>query len=231
MIKGLIDAYDLICSEGTNSLLDLVDLYWVIAGYGGETANAITKKLQVNRAVQISDSSGKVETKQVELPIEGRIEWLKLLRKDIFHFGMGVDTDSERLGNAPSGVALKFQYAMFHLKINGILPEIKKALKSFFWFLIEDCNRKNTTEYDVNQLEFRLNLSSITDDMEVVNMINASKGIVSEKTLLAQHPFVQDVNSEMEAVKKERIVENGKTGDSTENKTTGGRKKRTPKNV
>ena len=41
MIKGLIDAYDLICSEGTNSLLDLVDLYWVIAGYGGETANEI----------------------------------------------------------------------------------------------------------------------------------------------------------------------------------------------
>lgn len=234
MIKGLIDAYDLICSEGTNSLLDLVELYWVIAGYGGETANLIAKKLQVNRAVQISDSSGKVETKQVELPIEGRIQWLQLLRKDIFHFGMGVDTDSERLGNAPSGVSLKFQYAMFHLKINGILPEIKKALKSFFWFLTEDCNRKNGTEYNVNQLDFRLNLSSITDDLEVVNMINASKGIVSEKTLLAQHPFVQDVNSEMEAVKKEkqeRIVENGKAGYDAENKTTGERKRRTSKNV
>ncbi|NDO46211.1 phage portal protein [Clostridium sp. MD294] len=204
MIKGLVDAYDLICSEGTNSLLDLVELYWVIAGYGGETANAITKKLQVNRAVQISDASGKVETKQVHLPIEGRIEWLKLLRKDIFHFGMGVDTDSERLGNAPSGVSLKFQYAMFNLKINGIIPEIKKALKEFFWFLIEDNNRKNGTEYDVNQLDFRLNLNSITDDIETVNMITASKGIVSEKTLLAQHPFVQDVNSEMEAIKQEK---------------------------
>ena len=37
-IKGLIDAYDYISSEGTNNLLDLVELYWVIQGYGGETA-------------------------------------------------------------------------------------------------------------------------------------------------------------------------------------------------
>ncbi len=227
MIKGLVDAYDLICSEGTNSLLDLVELYWVIAGYGGETANAITKKLQVNRAVQISDASGKVETKQVHLPIEGRIEWLKLLRKDIFHFGMGVDTDSERLGNAPSGVSLKFQYAMFNLKINGIIPEIKKALKEFFWFLIEDNNRKKGTEYDVNKLDFKLNMNGITDDMETVNMITASKGIVSEKTLLAQHPFVQDVNSEMEAIKQEKERnenydadgENGQAG-TVQNKRT-----------
>ena len=30
-IKGLIDAYDLISSEGTNNFLDLVELYWMIA--------------------------------------------------------------------------------------------------------------------------------------------------------------------------------------------------------
>ncbi len=39
-IKGLIDGYDMISSGGVNSLLDLVDLYWVIQGYGGETASA-----------------------------------------------------------------------------------------------------------------------------------------------------------------------------------------------
>ncbi|MBR4934893.1 MAG: phage portal protein, partial [Anaerotignum sp.] len=65
LVKGLIDAYDYISSEGTNNLLDMVDLYWVIQGYGGETASAVARKLQVNKAVQISDSSGSVEAKQV----------------------------------------------------------------------------------------------------------------------------------------------------------------------
>ena len=88
-VKGLIDAYDLISSQGTNDLLDLVTLYWSIQGYGGETAGTIARKLQVNRAVNITDSQGSIDAKQVDLPVTGRIEWLKMLRRDIFNFGMG----------------------------------------------------------------------------------------------------------------------------------------------
>ncbi|MBQ2879649.1 MAG: phage portal protein [Anaerotignum sp.] len=203
-VKGLIDAYDYISSEGTNNLLDMVDLYWVIQGYGGETAGAVAKKLQVNKAVQISDSSGSVEAKQVELPVEGRLDWMKMLRKDIFHFGMGVDTDSDDWGRAASGVALKFQYAMFYLKINGIMPEIRKAVKEFFRFVVEDRNREQGTDWNWKDIIVTLNTNSITDDLETMQIIQASKGIVSEKTLLGRHPFVEDVNSEMEQLERER---------------------------
>ena len=204
LVKGLIDAYDYISSEGTNNLLDLVDLYWVIQGYGGETAAAVARKLQINKAVQISDSSGSVEAKQVELPVEGRLAWMRALRKDIFHFGMGVDTDSDDWGRAASGVALKFQYAMFYLKINGIVPEIKRAVKEFFRFAVEDMNRRNGTDRDWKEILVTLNTNGITDDMEVMQIIKESKDIVSEKTLLGKHPFVEDVNSEMEQLERER---------------------------
>ncbi len=204
LVKGLIDAYDYISSEGTNNLLDLVDLYWVIQGYGGETANAIARKLQINKAVQISDSSGRVEAKQIDLPVEGRLDWMQALRKDIFHFGMGVDTDSDDWGKAASGVALKFQYAMFYLKINGIMPEIKKAVKAFFRFAVEDWNRRNETDWDWRKVQIVLNTNGITDDTEIMQIIKDSQGIVSEKTLLGKHPFVEDVNSEMEQLERER---------------------------
>lgn len=208
LVKGLIDAYDLVSSEGTNNLLDLVDLYWVIQGYGGETASAVAKKLQINKAVQISDSSGNVEAKQVQLPVEGRLDWMQMLRKDIFHFGMGVDTDSDDWGKAASGVALKFQYAMFYLKINGIVPEIKRAVKEFFRFATEDRNRENGTDWDWRKIQITLNTNGITDDMETMQIIAASKGMVSEKTLLGKHPFVEDVNSEMEQLERERKEKN-----------------------
>lgn len=204
LVKGLIDAYDYVSSEGTNNLLDLVDLYWVIQGYGGETASAVARKLQVNKAVQISDSSGSVEAKQVELPVEGRLEWLKMLRKDIFHFGMGVDTDNDDWGKDASGVALKFRYAMFYLKINGIVPEIKKAVKQFFRFAVEDWNRENGTDWDWKEIQITLNSNGITDDLETMQIIKESEGIVSTKTLLGKHPFVEDVNSEMEQLEKEK---------------------------
>nr|WP_294681368.1 phage portal protein [uncultured Anaerotignum sp.] len=204
LIKGLIDAYDYVSSEGTNNLLDLVDLYWVIQGYGGETAGAVAKKLQINKAVQISDSSGSVEAKQVQLPVEARLDWMRMLRRDIFHFGMGVDTDSDDWGKAVSGVALKFQYAMFYLKINGIMPEIKRAVKEFFRFAVEDSNRENGTDWDWRKIQITLNTNGITDDMETMQLIRESKGLVSEKTLLGKHPFVEDVNSEMEQLERER---------------------------
>lgn len=208
LVKGLIDAYDYISSEGTNNLLDLVDLYWVIQGYGGETAGAVARKLQVNKAVQISDSSGSVEAKQVELPVEGRLSWMQMLRKDIFHFGMGVDTDSDDWGKAASGVALKFQYAMFYLKINGIVPEIRKAIKTFLRFAVEDRNREKGTDWDWRKIQVVLNTNGITDDLETMQIIKESKDIVSEKTLLGKHPFVEDVNSEMEQLKAEREGKN-----------------------
>lgn len=204
LIKGLMDAYDLLSSEGTNNLLDLVELYWVIEGYGGETASAIAKKLQINKAVHISDPSGKVEAKQISLPVEGRLQWMKMLRKDIFHFGMGVDTDSEELGKAPSGISLKFQYAMFHLKINGMVPAIKRAMKEFFWYVTEDHNRKKGTQFDCKKIDIGLNLNGITDDKEMTEIISMSKDMVSEKTLLGKHPFVDDVNAEMEQMLEER---------------------------
>ena len=107
--------------------------------------------------MQISDASGKVETKQVHLPIEGRIEWLKLLRKDIFHFGMGVDTDSDKFGNAPSGVSLKFQYTLLDQKAGNMIAKLRKVIKELLWFVTEDYNSKHNTAYDANDIQIDIN--------------------------------------------------------------------------
>ena len=118
--------------------------------------------------------------------------------------GMGVDTDSDDWGRAASGVARKFQYAMFYLKINGIVPEIRKAVKDFFRFAVEDWNREKGTDWNWKDIQVTLNTNGITDDAEIMQIIRDSKGIVSEKTLLGKHPFVEDVNSEMEQLERER---------------------------
>lgn len=196
-IKGLIDAYDLLSSEGTNNFLDLVELYWVIQGYGGETANAIAERLRINRAVHVNDSAGKVEAKQVSLPVEGRIAYLEMLRRDIYHFGQGIDTDSEKFGNAPSGVSLKFRYTLLDLKANALSAKLKKAIKELLWFYTDHCNRQSGTDYSISDIQLSINKTMITNDLETVQMIAVSKGIVSDKTLLSKHPFVDDINAEL----------------------------------
>ena len=209
-IKELIDAYDYISSEGTNNFLDLVDIYWVIQGYGGETASAISKKLQINKAVNISDSSGNIEAKQVVLPVNERIEFLKMLRRDIYHFGMGIDIDDEKFGTAPSGVSLQFKYANLKHKAENITPKLKKAIKDFFWFVTDDYNRKNNTSYNSSLINVTINYSQIANDNEIVDIITKSEGIISKKTQLEQHPFIKDVNEELKRIEDEELKENQK---------------------
>ena len=214
-IKGLIDAYDLISSEGTNNFLDLVELYWVIYGFGGDEASDVLKKLQINKAVNILTDSrdSRVEAKQVELPVAGRLEFLKMLRKDIFHFGMGVDTDSDKFGNAPSGVSLKFQYTLLDQKAGNMIAKLRKVIKELLWFVTEDYNSKHNTVYDANDIQIDINKNIITNDVETVNMIQYSKGIVSDKTLLSMHPFVSDVNAELQELEAQEQKELEKFGD------------------
>lgn len=206
-IKGLIDAYDMISSEGTNTLLDLVDLYWVIQGYGGETASAIARKLQINHAVNIDDTDGGVAAHQVELSLQGRIDYLKMLRRDIYHFGMGIDIDNETFGTAPSGVSLQFHYAGLDHKAGNMASKLKKAIKEFFWFVTDDYNRKNGTAYDSNLIRVNLNYSKIANDVETVQIITQSKGVVSDRTLLENHPYVTDINEELKQLALEQKEE------------------------
>ena len=66
--------------------------------------------------------------RQVNLPVTERLEFLKMLRHDIYHLGMGIDIDDDRFGNTPSGVALKFRYANLRHKADSVATKLKKAI-------------------------------------------------------------------------------------------------------
>ena len=88
-------------------------------------------------------------------------------------------------------------------KAGNMIAKLKKAIKELLWYVTEDYNSKNNTNYDANLIKVDINKNMITNDAELVSMIQASKGIVSDKTLLAVHPFVSDVNAEMQEMEAE----------------------------
>lgn len=47
----------------------------------------------------------------------------------------------------------------------------------------------------------------IRNDAELVDMCSKSKGIISDKTILKAHPFVEDVEAEEEQLAKEKEAE------------------------
>ena len=49
-----------------------------------------------------------------------------------------------------------------------------------------------------------VDMTITTDINETVNVINSLRGLVSDKTLLAQIPFIQDIDAELEMVQEQK---------------------------
>ena len=117
-----------------------------------------------------------------------------MLRSDMYSLGMAIDTTADKFATAPSGVALKFLYTPLDQKANMLVVKLRRALKEFMWFVAQDINLKQGTDYDSSLIRVDVNKTVITNDAETVTMIQQSQGIVPDTILLAKHPFVDDVN-------------------------------------
>ena len=59
-------------------------------------------------------------------------------------------------------------------------------------------------DYTKEQVEFILNRDIIINESEAITNCKNSAGIISEQTIVANHPFVQDVDAELTRIKEEQ---------------------------
>ncbi len=203
-IKGLQDAYNIISSTTTNSQIDLVELFWILQGYGGETAKAIAAKLQVNKAVSITDTAGKIAAHQVTLSVAEKKEWLDMLRKDMYHIGMALDVNDETFGSAPSGVALEFKYEPLNEKADNLIRKLQITLKDFFWFVTQYINYSKKEQWDSKLIKTTIHKNKHINVPEMIDAIMASRDLVPDKLLLEKHPLVDDVNEAIKEMDEQR---------------------------
>ncbi len=122
---------------------------------------------------------------------------LEITRKAIFEQGQGVDPQPEAFGNA-SGVALKYLYSLLELKAGLMETEFKLAFGEFVRAI---CQYLNVECKSIIQTWTR---TAITNDTELAEIAAKSKGVTSDKTILKNHPWVEDADQEEKQIKKEQ---------------------------
>lgn len=204
IIKSLVDDYDRNKSDNSNNLEDLPNSMWVVKGYGGTSAGEIRKNMARYRIIKIDDPDGNsgVDTLSIEIDTEAYKNHQEQNRKDIYEFGRGVDTQGVDIGSAPSGVALKFLYSDLDIDADLIETEFQASLEQLRWFI--DTHLYNTTgiDYGNEKVEFIFNRDMPIDETSIITGIKDSVGILSDETLVAQHPYVTDVKEEL--IRKEQ---------------------------
>lgn len=202
-IKELIDAYDKVYSGYLNDLEDIQEVIFLLTGYEGESLSEFLHKLKKYKTVKLESSDdGKsgLDTLTIDIPVEAREKMLSMTRKAIFEQGMGIDPDPQNFGNS-SGVALAYLYSLLELKAGLMETEFRSG---FSQLVRAVCRHMGIMVDTVRQTWTR---TSVRNDSELSTIAQQSIGITSKRTVLANHPWVDDVEKELQQIKKEEQEE------------------------
>lgn len=196
----LQDAYNQLISGGIDDFESFADAYLVLKGAiaDGDDLEAMKK----NRVLMLdNDADAHYLTKSItDTELENMLEKLD---KHIHKIANSPDFTDEKF-MAQSGVAIRYKLVGFENQAADIESNMRKALQKRIELISEIFNLTNGEEIwrDV-EITFTRNLPESLQPANIAELMQL-KGTVSDETLLAQLPFVNDVDKEMEAVKKQQ---------------------------
>lgn len=207
-VKALIDKY---CDnrERLDSLLeDFKNFLVVIRGYSGDIQNVISlDEMLENRRIFV-DEGGSVDLVTPTIDTTANNAHNEALKDDIVLFGRSVDRNKMVSGNAPSGVALKTLYSGLDLKCNKAENEIIDYFSGLLYFVNTYLELTGTlTQQDKERLTLILNRDITMNESAVITDCKNSVGVISSKTIIANHPYVTDIDEELKQIEAENNVD------------------------
>lgn len=200
-VKSLVDNYDLSRSEAANYVEDTKNLIYILKGYGGENISDFMKHLNEDRAIPIDDpEAGGVDVLTPTMDITALREHYEQLKRDLIEDGQGVNKDFDKFGNSPSGIALGFMYAGLDLKCNALETQFKMGFESLLYFINMYISESGQGTYTNEDVDLVFNRNMKINESETIENCSKSKGIVSDDTIISNHPWVKDIEKEKEAL-------------------------------
>lgn len=200
-IKSLIDDYDKKTSGIADSIDDHPNAITVVKNYDGASKEEFVQNKNEYRTIFVQ---GDGDAKALETPLNvGDLDkHLERLRQDIYEFGQGVNTADKDIRDT-SGVALRFIYADLDMDCVDWGGEVKWSLTKLFWFIQQDIIAKGGEDFTKVRYDIVFNTDVIINETETVTNAMNSVGLISGKTIAANHPWTLDPDAEMEGLKKE----------------------------
>ena len=199
-VISLIDAYDKMESDSLNDFEYFVDAYLALYGFTADAEDIA--QMKENRVLLMDEgTSAEWLIKQTS---DAYVENMKnRLDKDIHKFAKCPNMSDEEFASNASGIAIKFKLLGTENLVSIKERKFKRGLQQRLE-LMSMINSVLREGFDWRAIDIVFTRNIPSNDTDIANMVNTLKDIVSEETLLAQIPFVEDVQTELEKLKKER---------------------------
>ena len=200
-IITLQDAYNELLSGEIDDFAAFCDAYLTLEGVDAEEEDIASMKANRVLILPSGATAGWLTKNTSDTQIENI---LKRVHDNIYRIAKCPDFSSEQfVGGVSSGVAIRYRLTGCETKAAAIESNMKKALQHRIELIAGVASLKIGEEVfrDV-QIIFKRNIPE--DYSSLVNLVNALRGLVSDKTLLGMIPQVTDIDAELERVQEQK---------------------------
>ena len=192
-IKALIDDYDLLNCGLSNNIQDSAEALCVVRGFEGNDLDELMTNVKAKRHIGV-DEEGGVDYKTVEIPVEARKAKLEIDERNIFRFGMGVNTAELKDSSATTSIAIKAAYSLLDLKCNKLEIRLKQFLRKLLRLVLDEINKTNETAYTQGDIYFDFEREIITNAEENarIELTNAQVRQTEINTLLGLATYLDN---------------------------------------
>ena len=159
--------------------------------------------LSIFGAVSLPEGA-KLETLEKKTNTDTLIQSLEKFEELLIKYGNGFDTKRSMGTGTPNEMTLKSMYNDIDQDADEVETEFNLRIDHLLWYVDFDLANKGKGDFSKTEVEIKFTRNMIMLDSETIQNINNSSGLVSAKTLLQQHPYIQNVEKELEQLKQER---------------------------
>ena len=199
-VISLIDAYDKLESDTVNDSEYFADCYLALHGFAADQDDI--KEMKEKRVILMdNDTSAEWLVKESN---DAAVENIKnRLDKDIHKFSKCPNMSDQEFASNASGIAIKFKLLGTENLVAIKERKFKRGLQQRLE-LIAAIDSVMRDGFDWRAIEIIFSRNVPSNDMDIANMVNTLKDIVSTETLLSQIPFVENVQDEIQKLDKEK---------------------------
>lgn len=206
-VKCLQDALNQLTSWFADTTSeDIRNTVLVLYNYDGENLGEFRRNLMTYGAVKIRRDDGQnggVEALHVEVNPENFQLIQNLLKRAIIENGRGFDAKDERFTSGTANrMNIQAAYSDIDLDANQMETQFKASLRRLMGFVDTYLAAKGIKA--TSKVEFVFNRDMLTNEAETIANCRNSVGILSDETIISNHPWTTDTAKELERVQKER---------------------------
>ena len=208
-VKSIQDALNAMLSDFANNMQeDSRNTILVIKNYDGANLAELRHNLATYGAVKvktIDGADGGVETLQISVNADNYKAMIDVLKKSFIENAMAYDAKDARLSGNPNQMNIQSMFMDIDLDANGMETEFQASFENLLWFANVYFANARKGDYFNEKVEVIFNRDMLMNESEIITNCKNSIGILSNETIVAQHPWVNDIGKELEKKKEEQL--------------------------